>query len=196
MLDPMEIRLARNTDAEVQTRDALRRLLEKYDLRSWIYTRTILVDETATSHSHPVLTLNTARTGNERLLLSLFIHEQLHWFEEERAASRDLAIERTRQSHPQVPNALPEGAKNEASTRLHLLVCYLEYQAMRELVGAAEAREAMLELSRHNYRWVYRTVLEDDGTIGCILREYNLLPEPLLVSAMHEKQFPDPGITS
>jgi hypothetical protein len=179
---PMEIRLAHDTDAEARTRDALRRLLEKYDLRDWILTNTVVVDETARPHSHPVLTLHTAWAGDERKLLALFVHEQLHWFEEERAADRDLAIEKTRQTHPSVPNAPPEGSLNETSTRLHLLVCYLELQAMAQLVGAEEARETILALSRHHFRWIYRTVLEDDGTIARILRDCNLLPEPLRTS--------------
>ncbi len=57
----------------------------------------------------------------------------------------------------------PQGAPDESSTRLHLLVCYLEFQIMLLLVGAEAAREVMKTLGRDHYSWVYSTVLNDDG---------------------------------
>ena len=167
------------TVAETRMRAVLARLVDSYDLEPWMFTRTILIDETAMPHSHPVLTVNTETADDEVMALAEFVHEQLHWFEEAHAERRDRAIEATRRPYPVVPVARPEGAGDEFSTRLHLIVCYLEYQAMKVLVGDARARASMVALSRHHYCWVYRTVLTDEPTLAAIVRAHDLVPAPL-----------------
>jgi hypothetical protein len=175
----LEILLKNCTPAEERMRTVLFSLLAKYDLTGWIFTNAIEVDEMARPHSHPVLTLNTEYKQDEIMALSEFVHEQLHWFEEEHADSRDRAIDETALFYPNVPSMRPEGVGDETSTRLHLLVCYLEFQAMECFVGNRMARETMTALSQHHYCWVYRTILSDELTIGDIIRKYDLLPEPL-----------------
>lgn len=64
---------------EREIREQLLCLLRKYDLGKWLFTREIRIEEGATPHSHPVLTLNTRHLGDDSLLLASFIHEQLHW---------------------------------------------------------------------------------------------------------------------
>jgi hypothetical protein len=175
----LEITLQSGTAPEVATRVALRGLLAKFDLTGWIFTRHVHINETATPHSHPILTLNARNRDNTTLLLSEFVHEQLHWFEEDNQQARDKAIEETVLRYPNVPLSRPEGAVDELSTRLHLLVCYLEFQAMQLLVGRRTARETMLDLSRHHYCWIYRTILEDERAIRKIILKYDLLPHSL-----------------
>jgi len=175
----VEITLKNGTPAEVRTRLVLHALLEKYDMTGWIFTNRVVVDETARPHSHPVLTLNTQNEHNEAMCLAELVHEQLHWFEEAHAERRDRAIDETSQYYAEVPSARPEGAGSESSTRLHLLVCYFEYQAMKCLLGAHAARQTMVALSQHHYCWIYRTVLEDERKICGIVQRHDLLPEPL-----------------
>ena len=148
-------------------------------MSGWIFTNSILVDETAIPHSHPVLTLNATHEQNETMALAEFVHEQLHWFEEQHAERRDQAIGETVLQYPIVPSARPEGAGDKSSTRLHLLVCYLEYQALKRLVGCHIARQTVFALSRHHYCWVYRMVLTTEHQLEVIVRKYDLLPEPL-----------------
>jgi hypothetical protein len=171
--------LKTGTPAEVETRTALLRLIEKYPLNDWLFTLRVEIEEQSRPHSHPVLTLNTGQRDNELVLLCTFIHEQLHWFEEAHTADRDLAIEETKRYYSDVPTNPPQGSLDELSTRLHLLVCYLEFQIMQRLVGTETAREVMLTLARDHYSWIYRTVLDDDGHISEIMRKYNLLPKGL-----------------
>ncbi|KYF53630.1 hypothetical protein BE08_23985 [Sorangium cellulosum] len=180
MRKQVKITLRHGTPAEVGVQRLLSELLAKYDLTDWIFTEDVLVDEDAFPHSHPVLTLGTGNGSDELLCLAELVHEQLHWFEEERAEARDRAIEATVLHWPEVPSARPEGAGSESSTRLHLLVCYLEYQAMKLLVGERAARQTMTALAGHHYRWVYRTVLSEEQTIGALVARHGLLPEPLL----------------
>jgi hypothetical protein len=179
MQPALEILVKSGTPAEQRMRRLLSRLVEEYDLTGWLFTTIVLLDETAMPHSHPVLTLNVAHERNAIMTLAEFVHEQLHWFEEQHAEDRDRAIEETRRWYPAVPSEHPEGAGNETSTRLHLLVCYLEYQALKCLVGGRAARRTIVALSQHHYRWIYRTVLSDEETIGRIICQYNLVPGPL-----------------
>ena len=74
--DKIEIALKSGTPREVQTKEQLQRLLKTYDLSKWIFTRSILIDEKAIPHSHPVLTLHTRHLKDDDLLLSTFVHEQ------------------------------------------------------------------------------------------------------------------------
>lgn len=175
----LDIRLKTPTAAAVETRTAIIRLLEKFPLDHWLFTHTVEVDEHSWPHSHPVLTMNTRLRNEELLLLSTFVHEQLHWFEEGRARDRDLAIEETRCLYPELPSSPPLGAGDETSTRLHLLVCYLEYKAMQRLAGDDRAREVMMVLGSSHYSWIYARVLEDGDKIDRIVKKYNLLPRAL-----------------
>jgi hypothetical protein len=173
-----DIALKQDSRTERQTRDQLQGLLRTYDISQWIFTKSILIDDTATPHSHPVLTLSTRHIKDDELLLSTFIHEQFHWW-----TSRNDNFDATRQSitelrqlFPKVPAGAPEGAADENSTYLHLVVCYLEYRAVRELLGELKARQIMEFWANDHYTWIYKTVLERPRDIGSILFKYKLLP--------------------
>lgn len=139
----IDIALKNGSPAEVQARDQLQRLLTKSDLSKWIFTRSILIDEKAIPHSHPILTLHTRHLKDDDLLLSTFVHEQLHWFLIQKDKETDEAIKDLRALFPKVPVAFPEGAGNEESTYLHLLVNYLEYRADREILGELRTKQVM-----------------------------------------------------
>jgi hypothetical protein len=175
----VNLTLRHGTAAEARTRALLLELMNKYDLRPFLFTTDIIIDEMAIPHSHPVLTLSAAPDSSPEHLLAIFIHEELHWFEEQHAAIRDRAVERTRDRYHEVPIERPDGSGDEWSTRLHLLVCYLEYQTLKALLGVAVAETTIRDLARHHYRWVYATVLRDEQEIGEIAREFDFLPDAL-----------------
>jgi hypothetical protein len=181
----LDIRPKSGTPSERRMCDVLENLCRQHDLAPWIFTRRVDVDETAIPHSHPVLTLNTENEHDEAMALAELVHEQLHWFEEEHALERDRAIDETTVYYPEVPSARPEGAGDETSTRLHLLVCYLEYQALKLLLGAEAAHRTLLATGRHHYRWIYRAVLADEPVIARIVHTHNLLP-PVLRAQVRE----------
>jgi len=76
----LKISLGHNSVSERDTRDQLDRLLHKYDLSKWFYTKEIAIDDEAIPHSDPVLTLHTRHLKDDDLLLSTFVHEQMHRF--------------------------------------------------------------------------------------------------------------------
>ena len=139
----IDISLKNGSAGEIQTRDQLQRLLKTYDLSKWIFTKSILIDEKAIPHSHPILTLHTRHLKDDDLLLSTFVHEQLHWFLVQNDKETKEAMKDLRALFPKVPVGFPNGAEDEESTYLHLLVNYLEYRADRELLGELRAKQVM-----------------------------------------------------
>lgn len=173
----VEITLEHSTAAEAQTRDQLRRLLATYDLSPWIYTRSVVIDERALPFSHPVLTLHTRHVKDDDLLLSTFLHEQFHWFLEGKREATGRAIDDLRKVFPTVPVGGAEGARDEDSTYLHLVVCYLEKQAVQRVLGELRARQVMEFWAADHYTWVYRTIQSRARDVGAIIGARKLLPE-------------------
>jgi hypothetical protein len=173
-----DISLKNGSRAEIQTRDQLQRLLITYDLSQWIFTRSILIDEKAIPHSHPILTLHTRHLKDDDLLLSTFVHEQLHWFLVQKDQETKEAMKDLRTTFPKVPVDVPDGAGDEESTYLHLLVNYLEFRADRELLGELRTRQVFEFWAGDHYRWVYKTILERTRDVGNIAFRHKLIPSP------------------
>jgi len=174
--DKLDISLKSGSQSEIQTKEQLQRLVKTYDLSKWIFTKAILIDEKSIPHSHPVLTLHTRHLKDDDLLLSTFVHEQLHWFLVQKDKETNEAIKELRVAFPKVPVGFPEGSEDEESTYLHLLVNYLEYRADRELLGELRAKQVMDFWSTDHYKWVYKTVLERTRDIGNIAFKHKLIP--------------------
>ncbi|HKB13247.1 MAG TPA: hypothetical protein VKD69_21430 [Vicinamibacterales bacterium] len=171
----LEIALKQGSVPEAQTKEQLLRLLKTYDVSRWIFTKSIVIDERAIPHSHPVLTLHARHLQDDELLLSTFVHEQFHWFLVQNEKERDEAIKELRAVFPTVPARGPEGAQDENSTYLHLLDCYLEYRAVQQLLGELKTRQVMEFWATDHYTWVYRTVLERPGDIAAVMTKHKLL---------------------
>ena len=169
----ISITTANGTESEKRTRTQLERILALHDLDKWILSTDVVIDEKAIPHSHPVLTLHTRHTDDLQLLSAL-IHEQLHWHLVAHWERVELAIEELRERYPTVPTGGREGARSAESTYLHLLVNYLEYDAMRQIVGEVHAREVMEFLATDHYTWIYGTVLSDEEQIGDLIDRFAL----------------------
>lgn len=158
------------------TKEQLARLLEAYDVSPWLYTTRIAIDATAIPHSHPVLTLHTQHLGDDHHLLATFLHEQLHWYLMTRPEPAVAgAFEELRGTFPEAPVGFPEGGEDEESTYLHLIVNYLELEALTAALGSALARSVIEFWTGDHYRWIYRMVLERGEEIRGILERHELL---------------------
>lgn len=169
------------SELEEQGRAQIRRLLASYDLSPWIFTDKVKVEAGAEPHSMPILTMNTDHLDNDLRQLSIFIHEQAHWHVYE-ASGRDAAIAELRAAYPDAP---------ADSDRLyqHLLVAWVEFDALVELIGEEEARRVIRDkvelLTRDlsgdvsaQYAWYNHKVLEDAQAIGAIVQRHGMMITP------------------
>jgi hypothetical protein len=175
----LDITLAHGSKSELQTKAQLQGLLTHYDCANWVFTRQVIIEEGAIPHSHPTLTLNTRHLGRDDLLLSTFLHEQMHWFLSAHESDADAAMNDLRKIYPAAPIGFPEGSADEPGNYEHLLVVYLEYKADQELLGKAGARKVMDFWAQDHYKWIYSTVLKDETTIARVLLKYKLYPSSI-----------------
>lgn len=173
----LDIRLVNYDSLEIQTRDQLLRLLSWYDIQKWLYTKTIAIESGfhVIPQSHPVLTLSTRHLKDDDLLLSTFIHEQLHWFINDHASKAEILVQ-LKEMYPQPEISFPDGSGGETDTYFHLVICHLEYKALKELLGELRAYEIVKFWQQDHYRWIYRTVLEDQNRLAGLVKKFDLSP--------------------
>jgi hypothetical protein len=174
----LEITLKRNDQREMATKEQLLRLLATYDATSWIFTRSVVIESglNVIPHSHPVLTLSTRHLQDDELLLSTFVHEQLHWYIDGMPDQTRAAVAELRLMFPTVPVGSPDGARDEQSTYIHILVGYLEFQANKSFFGELQGKQVMQFWATDHYRWIYRTILERERDIRALMRKHGLVP--------------------
>lgn len=170
------IRLRHGTPAEAQTRDALLALLDAHDVIRWLFTLDVMVDEASIPHSHPVLTLHTRHKAQPDLLLSTFVHEQLHWHLSAKHTATQQAITEIRALWPDAPTGFPEGAQDAASTFLHVIVNELEWRATESLVGSERALEVMTWWRADHFRAIYGFVIDHRARVASIIDKCGLAP--------------------
>lgn len=168
----MDIRTAHDSEPEHTAVAALRAVLAEHDLRRWMCTDVITVDESLRGGaSHPLTIGAVLLTRRPAMTLTSFLHEQMHW-----VSGTDSATAEAAQRWPDPPSMADGGASDAASTWLHMAVCALEYQSLCELIGTAAATE---ELRQHNgYRWIYGQILDDPDWFADFLLRHELgVPE-------------------
>lgn len=172
----MMIETRRGSRAELAMKDLIERLLREHDLSAFAFTHRVRIDERAVPHSHPTLTLSTrfmVRTVDG--VLADFLHEQLHWFVAEHRPEARRAARQWREMFGALPRRRHGGARTRRSTRLHLTVNWLEYEALACVLGRTRATETIAAKADGKiYPWVYRQVLDRHRPIGHVLREVGL----------------------
>ncbi|MBQ4836935.1 hypothetical protein [Pseudoalteromonas luteoviolacea] len=174
----VSIKTANDSGKEIKIKNTIHELLSKYDIERWVYTKDILVNESArVPHSHPVLTMNTADAylKNDMKVLSTFLHEQFHWHVVLNGKGTiDEFQGAIKKEFPKVEYQRPLGSGTEGGTLTHLIVCYLEYRAMSSLIGESGARK-LLEKNEY-YTWIYQTILnkENHTKLDKLVQELNL----------------------
>lgn len=160
------------------TKQNLLHLAQVYDLSPFLYTKTIKIESRVIPHSHPVLTLNSRNAEAPKKLLSVFLHEQLHWWLTNNKVQTDLAIKDLKKIYPKAPVTKSMGPN---STYLHLIVCYLELKAVSFYLGKKDGREVISSIMNKDkiYPWIYNQVLNKDLAIQKIVKKHKLLPPPL-----------------
>jgi hypothetical protein len=143
-------------------------------LTPWLFTQRVLIDASTAPHSHPVLTVGYGDHGDDNLLLSNFVHEQLHWWLVAHQRETDAAIAELRELFPHLPVGGLDGAVDERSSYAHLLVIYLEWQGDKALLGQSKAGEVMAFWRGDHYRTLYATVLDSEDVVGRVVAKHGL----------------------
>ena len=108
--------------------------------------------------------------------MSTFLHEQLHWFVAARPEATERAIADLRRLFPNAPAGGTVGGRDEYSTYLHLIVCYLEQQADRRVFGELKTKQIIDFWATDHYTWVYQKGIAQGSQIGDIVRVRGLEP--------------------
>jgi hypothetical protein len=172
LADTVQIQTAHHSAREQQEKQELEQLLKKYDVKKYTFTNTVIIEERAMNHAFPVLTLNVHFLGSDDELLSSFLHEQLHWYLHDHPVQMEEALTELRRFYPKVPVGLPEGADTMYSTYGHLVDCYLEIQADRQLIGP-ERTDKVIK-NKPWYTWIYKTITEDEKRIDAVVKGNHL----------------------
>ena len=175
--EPVLIHTFAKKETEYAIKSQLEGLLKRYNLEPYLYTKKIRVREGTIPHSHPVLTLSTDFEGSDTYLLSTFLHEQMHWYSLAKDYDSEALGAELMKRYPKVPVDLPEGGGSTMSTYLHLLVCYLEYQTLAQVIGEEAALAHMEFMTTRHYTWIYKTILKDKAELEALFTQYNLLFE-------------------
>jgi hypothetical protein len=168
----VRIDVKHGTSRELKTKAELEQILAAYDLSKYTFTSKVVIEEGAIAHSFPVITLNVRFLNSDDELLSSYLHEQLHWHLQAHRNQTNAAIAQLRKLYPRVPVGPPEGAETEYSTYGHLVDCYLEIQADRQLIGPE--RTAAVIRNKGHYTWIYSTVVRDESRIAAIVKAEQL----------------------
>ena len=174
----VSITAVNNSEDELKIKHELELLQKTHDLSPWIITDTIEVDEKArTPRSHPVLTMSTQEEylNNDIKLLSSFLHEQFHWhvIKNGRGSKSEFRAA-IKAEFPNVQFERPFGSGTEGGTLSHIVICYLEYIVLSELIGK---EHAIKNISANEYYiWVYQTILNptNHGKLDRLVQKFGL----------------------
>lgn len=162
-----------NSEAELETVLLLKDLIRKYDISDYIFTDKVVVESGVIPHSHPVLTVNTRHNKNIERLFLCFLHEQIHWFAEKNESRTNAAIEDLRIAFPDIPKGPPEGARDEFSSYLHLVINWLEMRAAKKYLGDRHASEVLATMDV--YPGIYKIVVAEEAAIEKVLQRHALI---------------------
>jgi hypothetical protein len=172
----LDLEHARREGERVRTMlEALRR---RHDLSRFEYTQIVRIVPGGDTFSHPILTLGNRFADSEDLLLSTYLHEQMHWYlwhlgtpdSDPLAPFFDELVRR----YPEAPTELPDGARNYQATYTHLVVNWLEVAATAQFIG--QARAFAIADAQRSYRWIYKTVLRDWDLLGELYQRHGVVP--------------------
>ena len=161
-----------------RVRDMLAALRRRHDLTRYEYTTVVRIAPGSDTFAHPVLTLGNRFAENEDLLLSTYLHEQMHWYLWHLGTpDRDMVApfyDELVRRYPDAPIELPDGARNYDATYTHLVVNWLEVAATSEFIG--RERATAVHRNTRTYRWIYRTVLKDWDMLAELYERQGIVP--------------------
>ncbi|WP_143323438.1 hypothetical protein [Cognaticolwellia aestuarii] len=173
----IEFTTEHNTESEKMTIELIKSLNKAHDLTKWQFSNVIHINKKAIPHSHPVLTLHTRHNKPKEidLLLSTYLHENIHGYLDAHQTKLADIIAVLKKRFPNVAVGYPEGASDEYSTYLHIVVCFLELDAIRQLLSEARYNKVINFWQKDHYTWIYKLIDEHDNEIAMLIKQHKLL---------------------
>jgi hypothetical protein len=158
------------------TRQNLEQLMHVYDLVPYLFTFNLQIKSQVKSRSHPILTLNTHYAESPKHLLSVFLHKQLHWWAEKNKNDMNKAIQEIKLLFPNLPADVQ--VKDAHATYQHLIICFLEYEAMIHFLQKRDANKVLKDFIQKDkiYPWINTQVYLKYKAIEAIVKKYHLSP--------------------
>jgi hypothetical protein len=157
---------------------ALRR---RHDLARYEYTNVVRIVPGGETFARPVLQLGNRFASSEDLLLSTYLHEQMHWYlwylgTPERDMVAPFMDELVRR-YPDAPIDVADGsARGYDATYEHLVVNWLEIAAASEFIGRDRALAVARAQRLRSYGWLYDTVVRDWDKLGELYERHDIVP--------------------
>lgn len=157
------------------SRQNLHQLEQIYNLKAFSFQRNIVIDSQAKDHKYldgdSAIILNSTHFNNPQKLLAAWLHEEFHWWARSQEKELIPVLNTLKKYYP----------KSSQATRLHLVVSYLEYEALRFYLEDKEARLIIHNKIKKDkkFPWLYQQVLTRTKLFKKTLSDHNLLPEVL-----------------
>ncbi len=157
------------------SRQNLHHLEQVYNLKAFSYQRNVIIDSTNKDHRYlleeTAIIIGTDYVDSPQKLLALWLHEEFHWWARIHEKELNPALTSLKKYYP----------KTSQSGRLHLLISYLEFEALRFYLEDKEARSIINSKIKKDgaFKWTYQQVLNNSSVFKKVLRDHKLLPEVL-----------------
>jgi hypothetical protein len=164
-----------------RVRDMLAALRRRHDLARYEYTAIVRIVPGGETFAQPVLTLGNRFATTEDLLLSTYLHEQMHWYlwylgTPERDMIAPFMDELVRR-YPDAPIDIANGgARGYDATYEHLVVNWLEIAATSEFIGRERAIAVARAQRLRSYGWLYDKVVRDWDLLGELYERHDIVP--------------------
>lgn len=173
-------------DLKKEARIQLRRIINDYDIDDWIFTEEVKIVNGEDARSYPILQMNTNHLEDDEIQLSVFVHENAHIFvaNDKKDEAENKVIRELRSLYPNPP------APQQKNLYHHIMVVWIEYDALIELFGKEKASEIIdrkidyytkedpSSLLSQNYVWYNKIVMNNPKVIGEIMDEYGFNINP------------------
>lgn len=162
------------------TKQNLQHLEQVYELQPFLFLKKVSISSTDSPPTTAMLNIGTRFAHKPNKLLSQLLHEQLHVWLRLNTSKTAFALAELKKIYPRIPSETR--AQDRFSVYPHLIVCYLEYEALTFYLGRKQATQILTELMRKDkiLPWVYFQVLKKNFAIKQIVKRYELLPPPLI----------------
>ncbi len=173
----IEFTTEHNTENEKETIELVKSLNKAHDLTKWHFSDAIHINSKAIPQSHPILTLHTRHNKPQEidLLLSTYLHENIHWYLDAHQTELTNIIAVLKKRFPDVAVGYPDGARDEHSSYLHIVVCFLELNAIRQLLSDVRYDRIVRFWQQDHYTRIYKLVVEHDNEIAILIKQHKLL---------------------